>query len=161
MLVEKIEDLIKIVEKEQEKNNTVLVKKGVFDFIHYGHIYSINKFKEISDVVIILLQSDSLTTKRKGPMRPINSQNERTLVMNGLKGVDYVFMDNSNSREEYIEVLKRIKPDIVAITKDNEEKDKAYESKIWKTVAIKDKRIPGLSTTAIIQKVLDRKEKPV
>ena len=117
MIIYSLEKLIEIVKKEKSQSKKVLIKKGDFDIIHPGHIFAIQEFKKIADVIIILIQHDELTTKNKGKTRPINSQEHRAKVMNGIKGVDYVFLDSSKSRQEYISLLKKIKPSVLAITK--------------------------------------------
>ena len=84
----------------------MLIKKGVFDIIHPGHVFAIKMFAKEADIVIILTQSDEFTAKKKGSSRPINPQRQRTEVVDGIAGVDYTYPDKSNSREEYIEFLK-------------------------------------------------------
>lgn len=156
MIISSLKDLAKIIESNKENNKKVLVKKGVFDIIHPGHVYAIEQFKKASDIVIILIQSDSFTRKKKGPTRPINTQLQRAQVVDGLRGVDYVFLDKSESREEYIEVLNQLKPSIVAITEGDMEKSMAYKSQYWELKEFPDKKLPGFSTTEIINRVLDK-----
>ncbi|MBN2016466.1 adenylyltransferase/cytidyltransferase family protein [Candidatus Dojkabacteria bacterium] len=142
-----------IIESAKRSGKSVLIKKGVFDIIHPGHIYAINMFKEVANVVIILTQSDEFTRKKKGNDRPINSQKQRVEVVDGLKGVDYTFADKSNSREEYIKLLEYLKPTIVAVTSVNPEKTRDYTSPFWKLVEFPDKKKPGYSSTEIIDKI--------
>ena len=128
MIVQSISELKEIVSSDIQSGRKVLVKKGVFDIIHPGHIYAIEQFKKSANIVILLIQSDSFTKKKKGPTRPINTQLQRAQVVDGLKGVDYVYLDKSESREEYIEVLNQLKPSIVAITEGDMKKSVAYKS---------------------------------
>ena len=158
MIINSLEKLIEIVEKEKSQGKKVLIKKGDFDIIHPGHIFAIQEFKKISDVVIILIQHDELTTKNKGETRPINSQEHRAKVINGIKGVDYVFLDSTKSRQEYISLLKEIKPSILAVTQGDKQKTKDYTNNIWNLKEFPDKNLPGFSTTEIIEKIL-RKHK--
>jgi len=155
MVVQNKEELKKIIENAKSEGKSVLIKRGVFDIIHPGHIYTVQKLKEKADVLIILTVSDGLTRKKKGENRPINLQKQRSEVVDGLKGVDYVFEDTSLSREEYIALLKYLKPTLLAITLGDEKKSKAYTSLDWKLMEIKDKKRADFSTTDIIRKVLD------
>lgn len=158
MIVQTLSELKQIITSNTQRGKKVLVKKGVFDIIHPGHIYAIQNFKDSADIVVILIQSDSFTKKKKGQTRPINNQLQRAQVVDGLKGVDYVYMDNSDSREEYIEVLKELKPSIVAITEGDMIKSEAYNSPDWELKEFPDKKLPGFSTTEIINRVLKNNE---
>ena len=155
MVVKTENELKDIIAKEKENGKSVLIKKGVFDIIHPGHVYAIGEFTKKADVVVILIQSDEFTSKKKGKERPINHSGQRALVIDGIKGVDYVYEDKSNSREEYIAVLKNLEPTILAITADNPDKSKDYSGYSWKLVEFPDKNMPGFSTTEIINRVLE------
>jgi glycerol-3-phosphate cytidylyltransferase len=154
MIIKNKSKLKKIIEQAKSENKSVLIKKGVFDLIHPGHIFAIDLFSKKADIVIILIQSDEFTKKKKGKERPINPQLQRAQVIDGIKGVDYVYLDKSNSREEYITFLNYLKPTILVITAESKAKDKAYSSKYWKLIAIPDKKDYCVSTTEIINRVL-------
>ena len=99
MIIQNKEELKEIIDSAKKHQKSVLVKRGVFDIIHPGHIYTVEKLKERVDILIMMTVSDELTKKKKGECRPINLQKQRSEVLNGLKGVDYVFEDKSKSRE--------------------------------------------------------------
>jgi cytidyltransferase-like protein len=65
MIIPSKTQLINIVQTLENEGKKVMVKKGVFDIIHPGHISAINQYSTVSDFVIILVQSDELTRKRK------------------------------------------------------------------------------------------------
>lgn len=159
MIIKNKIELKKIIEKEKKNGKSVLIKKGVFDIIHPGHIYAIDLFSKKADIVIILIQSDKFTKKKKGKTRPINPQKQRAQVIDGIKGVDYVYLDKSNSREEYIRFLEYLKPTILVITSENKKKDKEYLNKNWKLIPIPDKKDFFVSTTEIINRVLKKYNK--
>ena len=159
MIIKNKIELKKIIEKEKTNGKSVLIKKGVFDIIHPGHIYAIDLFSKKADIVIILIQSDKFTKKKKGKTRPINPQKQRAQVIDGIKGVDYVYLDKSNSREEYIRFLEYLKPTILVITSENKKKDKEYLNKNWKLIPIPDKKDFFVSTTEIINRVLKKYNK--
>lgn len=160
MIIQKKEKLKEIVDQARECNKSLLIKKGVFDIIHPGHIYAIRKFQEKADIVVILIQSDEFTAKKKGKKRPINDQLHRAEVVDGIEGVDYVYLDISSSREEYIELLNYLKPTVLAVTASDPEKTRQYSSKHWELIEFPDKQKEGYSTTEIINRVLEKyKEK--
>lgn len=159
MIIKNKIELKKIIGKEKKNGKSVLIKKGVFDIIHPGHIYAIDLFSKKADIVIILIQSDKFTKKKKGKTRPINPQKQRAQVIDGIKGVDYVYLDKSNSREEYIRFLEYLKPTILVITSENKKKDKEYLNINWKLIPIPDKKDFFVSTTEIINRVLKKYNK--
>lgn len=159
MIIKNKIELKKIIGKEKKNGKSVLIKKGVFDIIHPGHIYAIDLFSKKADIVIILIQSDKFTKKKKGKTRPINPQKQRAQVIDGIKGVDYVYLDKSNSREEYIRFLEYLKPTILVITSENKKKDKEYLNKNWKLIPIPGKKDFFVSTTEIINRVLKKYNK--
>ena len=100
----------------------------------------------------------NIQRRKKWNSRPINNQQQRNEVIDGINGVDYVYSDKSNSREEYIEFLNYLKPTILAVTSVDKEKTKDYSSTIWKEIEFPDKAQPWYSTTEIINKVLEKYE---
>ena len=156
MIIKNKNKLKEIIDAAKASGKSVLIKKGVFDIIHPGHIFLLKMLKQYADIVIILIQSDSFTHKKKGGCRPINNQYHRMKVMDGIKGVDYVFPDKSNSRREYIALLNFLKPTVVAITSTNTKKTKAYTNPHWELKEFPDKKKPGFSTTEIINKILKK-----
>ena len=156
MIISGKEELKNIIENAKKAWKSVLIKKGVFDIIHPWHIFAIKMFAKEADIVIILTQSDEFTTKKKGSSRPINPQQQRTEVVDGLAGVNYTYSDKSNSREEYIEFLNYLKPTILAVTSVDEKKIKDYSSTFWELKEFPDKAQPWYSTTEIIYRVLEK-----
>lgn len=154
MIIRSKSKLKETIESCKKAGKSVLIKKGVFDIVHPGHVFAINMFKKEADVVIILVQSDEFTKKKKGDRRPINNQSQRVEVVDGIKGVDYVYADKSNSREDYIKFLNYLKPTVLAITSIDPEKTSAYTSEYWKLKEFPDKKKPGYSTTEVIDRVL-------
>lgn len=155
MIVQSKEELKEIIEGEKNKGKTVLIKRGVFDIIHQGHIYIVNELKKKTDVLIMFTVSDALTKRKKGSKRPINEQSQRSQVLCALKGVDYVYQDKSENREEYIELLNFLEPTHLAVTLGDEEKTQKYTNPKWELIEVEDKKVPNASSTAIIEKILE------
>ncbi len=156
MIVNNKIKLKKIIESAKKSGRSILIKKGVFDIIHPGHVFAIKMFKKEADIVIILTQSDKFTAKKKGLSRPINNQKQRTEVVDGIKGVDYTYPDKSNSRQDYIDFLNYLKPTILAVTSVDSKKTKDYSSSYWMLKEFPDKKKQGFSTTEVINRVLNK-----
>ena len=65
MIIKNKSKLKQIIAQAKKHGKRVLIKKGVFDIIHPGHVYAIQQFKKKADIIIILIQSDKFTRKKK------------------------------------------------------------------------------------------------
>lgn len=156
MIIKDKHKLKEIISSAKREGKKVLIKRGVFDILHPGHIYAIKTLRKYCDTLIILVISDKCAEIKKGKKRPINSQKQRMEVIDGIKGVDYVFADKTISREEYISFLEFLSPDIVAVTSTDSEKTKAYSQGNWKLKEFPDKKKQGFSTTDIIKRIIKK-----
>lgn len=153
MIIREKKRLQLLIQKFQSQGESVLFKTGCYDILHPGHIDSINKLSKKANVLIIGVHSDERVRDKKGEKRPINSQEQRIQMVDGLKKVNYTFPMQISSRSEYVEFLHFIRPDFVSVTETNEQKKKDYSSKYWQLVELPDKNLPGFSTTEIIDKI--------
>ena len=106
------------------RSNKVLVG-GCFDILHVGHIKFLKNAKSFGDYLIILLESDVNIKKMKGKNRPIYNQGERKMVLESLSFVDkVVILPGIVNDETYSKLVKKIKPNIIAITEGYPIRDK-------------------------------------
>ena len=82
--------LLNIVSDLKKQNKAIVTTNGCFDIIHAGHIRYLKHAKELGDVLIVCLNSDSSVQRLKGPLRPLNHQDDRAEVMSALEAVNYV-----------------------------------------------------------------------
>lgn len=98
---------------------------GCFDVIHIGHVKFLKKAKSFGDNLIILLESDENIKRLKGNSRPFHNQKERKEILESLKFVDKVIvLPNIVNHESYNKIIKKIKPEVIAITEGDSIKDK-------------------------------------
>ncbi len=133
---------------------TVLVG-GCFDFIHVGHIDFLKKAKQHGDKLIVMLESDETIKRLKGEDRPFHTQQQRKEMLEELRTVDEVIMlPPLTTDEEYFETVKKIHPDVIALT----EGDPLLEKKMKQTelVGAKVAVIPKTTTysTTTLAKLL-------
>jgi cytidyltransferase-like protein len=162
MIVKSKKKLKSIIDIAKKQNKSVLIKRGCFDIIHPGHILGIKKFKELADIVVILIMSDEVIKSRKGKGRPINSQKQRAMVIDGIKGVDYVYLDKTDSNEEYLKILEYLKPTIVTTLMYTPKSKTEFVCPYWKLVLCPDDKDFCVSTTTIVNNILKKyaKNKP-
>jgi rfaE bifunctional protein nucleotidyltransferase chain/domain len=139
--------------KIKSKNKIVLVG-GCFDVLHLGHIIFLEKAKKMGDKLIVLLESDENIRKNKGNNRPINNQENRAKMLLSLKVVDKVVkLPEMKTNEDYLALIKKIKPSVIAITDGDERvfQKKEQAKLIGAKVVEVTKQIPYQSTSRIVE----------
>jgi len=126
---------------------------GTFDVLHAGHLALLNYAKSLGDYLIVGIDTDERVREKKGPTRPVNSAENRSLMLLNLKSVNEVFQFNSD--EELEKMVKSVKPDIMVVGSDW--KDKSVIGSYYAAKLIFFDRIDGYSTTKIIQSIIDRR----
>ena len=88
--VKSLDELKAIRQNYKKEKKKVVFTNGCFDLIHAGHVDYLSKAKELGDVLIVGLNSDTSVKRIKGDKRPILLEAERAFVISNLKPVDYV-----------------------------------------------------------------------
>jgi len=105
------EDLANIIEAAKNNGQKVVTTNGVYDFVHAGHLDYLQEARALGDLLVVILNTDDSVKRIKGPLRPINNEHDRALIIAGLRCVDYVtFFDESDPGQ----ILDRLKPSIHA-----------------------------------------------
>lgn len=105
----KADEVAKIIETQKKIGKIIVTTNGVYDFLHAGHLEYLEQARALGDMLIVILNTDASVKRIKGPARPINAEQDRAIVMAGLRCVDYVtFFDESDPSQ----ILDRLKPSI-------------------------------------------------
>ncbi len=104
------DEISNIIHKQKQDGKKIVFTNGCFDILHAGHIKYLQEAKELGDILIIGLNSDSSIKRLKGKERPINSQADRAVVLGGLSAVDYIVIFKEDTP---FNLIKHIKPDIL------------------------------------------------
>ena len=75
---------------------------GTFDILHPGHVQLLNYARSLGDSLIVAIDSDQRVRQLKGDNRPINSEDDRNLMLENLRSVDTVWIFNSDQELEDI-----------------------------------------------------------
>lgn len=148
-----IEKAIQLSLKFKAEDKTIVLCGGCFDILHIGHIQFLENAKKEGDYLFILLESDLSVKKIKGNKRPINSQIDRAKILSSITFVDYVILlDEIKTNKGYDRLVFDLKPDIIAITKNDGEEihvqrqAKAINAKVVSVITrIKDKSTTKLA----------------
>ncbi|MDF1573914.1 MAG: D-glycero-beta-D-manno-heptose 1-phosphate adenylyltransferase [Bacteroidales bacterium] len=90
--------------------NRMVFTNGCFDLLHRGHVYYLSRARELGDLLVVGLNSDSSVTLLKGPGRPVNNLNARAEVLGALAFVDYII---PFEEETPLNLITRLEPDIL------------------------------------------------
>jgi len=130
------------------------VTNGCFDILHPGHVTYLESARNLGDGLLVGVNGDEATRQLKGPNRPVNSQDDRAIVLAALASVSAVciFFEKTATR-----FLERAQPDVYVKGGDytpdtlNQEERRAVEAASGKIKIIPF--VPGKSTTAILEKI--------
>jgi D-beta-D-heptose 7-phosphate kinase/D-beta-D-heptose 1-phosphate adenosyltransferase len=125
---------------------------GTFDVLHAGHLALLNYAKSLGDYLVVGIDTDERVKEKKGPTRPVNSVEDRTLMLMNLKSVDEV--KHFGTDEELENLVKSVQPDIMVVGSDW--KDKSVIGSYYASNLIFFDRIDEYSSTKIIQSIIDR-----
>jgi len=89
----------------KKEGKKVVFTNGCFDLIHSGHVDYLIKAREMGDVLILGLNTDTSVKRIKGNKRPILKQDERAFILSNLKPVDYVTFFEEDTPAEIINDL--------------------------------------------------------
>lgn len=142
--------------KEQLKiwrleNKKIVFTNGCFDILHKGHVEYLSTSKDLGDILIVGLNSDSSVKKLKGEERPINNQNSRAVILSALLFVDAVIYFDEDTP---LNLIKSIKPDVLVKGGDYKKEDiVGYDFVTERGGEVKTiDLVKGYSTTNIIKK---------
>jgi D-beta-D-heptose 7-phosphate kinase/D-beta-D-heptose 1-phosphate adenosyltransferase len=147
-----LEEVILRFGRDKRNGRRVVFTNGCFDLLHPGHLRGFELARELGEVLIVGLNSDSSVRQLKGPGRPVIPERERAEILAALESVDaVVIFDELTPRE----VISRLLPDVLVKGGDwpgdqivgREE----VEAAGGRVVSIP--LVPGYSTSAILQKI--------
>lgn len=101
-----LSEIADIVHELKQLGKIIVTANGSYDMIHIGHVRNLQKAKELGDVLIVGVNSDSSVKKYKSPDRPIISELHRAEMVAALECVDYVFIFPEPTPLAYLEVIK-------------------------------------------------------
>jgi rfaE bifunctional protein nucleotidyltransferase chain/domain len=115
--VPNLEELQAITKTLKDSGHRVVLTQGVFDLIHEGHARYLELAREEGDVLIVGVDTDEVTRKRKGPSRPVVPQAERLQMLAFLRSVDVITLRVQEEVENDIDFLhKMLRPDVFVMS---------------------------------------------
>lgn len=94
----------------EQPDESVAFTNGCFDILHRGHVEYLVFARSLADVLVVGINSDESVRRLKGLDRPVNSQEDRALVLSALEAVDFVTVFGEDTP---LELILAIRPDIL------------------------------------------------
>lgn len=110
------------------KLGKIVLTSGGYDPIHPGHISCIIESKKFGDTLVVVVNGDAFLAAKKG--RPFQSLETRSLIVSGVKEVDYVVPFEIKNDQTVIKALNAIRPHVFTKGGDRDDKDNLPE---WAT----------------------------
>ncbi len=120
---------------------------GTFDVFHLGHLQLLERAKELGSLLYVGISSDKLNQQKKGRL-PVYGEDERMRIIQSLKVVDNVFLEESlEAKREYI---IQYHADVLVMGDDWQGKFDEFNDICEVTYL---PRTPAISTTATIERI--------
>ncbi len=106
ILINNIEELKNL---KLKLDGELICTNGCFDILHIGHVRYLQEAKKLGKYLLVGVNSDLSVKNLKGLNRPINNEQNRAELLNALNCIDYTFIFNETTANNFLEFSK---PDI-------------------------------------------------
>lgn len=147
-------ELAVVVKTIKNAGYKVVLTQGVYDLFHVGHKRYLEEAKNYGDILIVGVDTDELTKKRKGPSRPFDTLTDRVEILSGLKAVDIITIRRES--DHFYKLIQLVCPDILVMsetTEDFTEKDKKNLLQYCGEIKVLPAKA-GTSTTAKLRRMM-------
>lgn len=103
------DDVWTLIERTRRAGGRIVATGGCFDLLHRGHVTLLDRARELGDLLVVCLNSDTSVRRAKGPGRPMVSERDRARVLASLSSVDAVAIFDDDTPTA---LLERIRPDV-------------------------------------------------
>ena len=149
-----LNETIKVINFWKEKKEKIGFTNGCFDYLHPGHVSLFKQAKKKCSKLIVAINSDKSIKNNKGPLRPKQKLNIRLQVLNSIPYIDLIIVF---SEKTPIEIIKKIKPNLLVKGSDYKENQiigskevKKYGGKVLRASILKN-----FSSSIIIDEILN------
>lgn len=104
------EEAASFAERLRLQGKKLVFTNGCFDLLHPGHLYILEKSKELGNILLVGVNTDESVTRLKGSSRPIQSLEDRAAILSSLRTVDCVI---PFSEDTPLRLIQKILPDIL------------------------------------------------
>ena len=133
----------------------VVFTNGVFDLLHRGHLDYLWQARRLGNLLVVGINADSSVQRFKDPGRPLVGEEDRAFALSCLRPVDAVTLFDQDTP---LELISRLKPDVLVKGADYEEKDIVGAKEVRQSggEVVRVALTKGRSTTNLIQVILQK-----
>lgn len=132
-----------------------MVTNGCFDLLHVGHVTYLETARSHGDVLLVGLNGDSSVRQLKGAGRPLNTEQDRALLIAALQSVDAVCVFAETTATTFLEAAQ---PDVYVKGGDytletlNQDERRLVERCGGKVIVVPC--VPGKSTSELLKRLV-------
>src|ERR1043165_6626508 len=90
---------------------SVVFTNGCFDILHRGHLDYLARAASFGNILVIGVNTDASVQRLKGPLRPVNNEQDRAFALASLLMVEAVCLFDEDTPAE---LIKAVQPDVLA-----------------------------------------------
>jgi rfaE bifunctional protein nucleotidyltransferase chain/domain len=150
-----LDQLMQVGSPIHGNGSRVVFTNGCFNLLHAGHVQFLEYAKELGDVLVVGLNSDSSIVETKGSGRPVICEEQRVKMLSALSCVNFVVVFSDPTPTSLIETIL---PDVL-VKGDGYTLDQVVGAEMVKAAGGRVglvQRVEGLSTTSIIRRIMQR-----
>ncbi|MSR32699.1 MAG: D-glycero-beta-D-manno-heptose 1-phosphate adenylyltransferase, partial [Gemmataceae bacterium] len=147
-----LDRLKQAVAESRAQGKRIVFTNGCFDLLHAGHVQYLQEARTQGDLLIVGLNSDESVKRLKGPTRPVNKAEARSLVLSALQCVDYLTVFDELTP---LELIRAVRPEVLVKGADYQKDEvvgrefvESYGGRVHLALVR-----PGVSTTGILQRL--------
>ncbi|MEX5215552.1 MAG: D-glycero-beta-D-manno-heptose 1-phosphate adenylyltransferase [Nitrospiraceae bacterium] len=153
-------ELVRELDLKRQAGACIVFTNGCFDLLHVGHTRYLQAARGLGDVLVVGVNTDrSVRGLQKGSARPIVPESQRAEVIAALGCVDYVVL--FDEPDPYA-LIRAVQPDVLVKGGDWMPEQivgrEIVEGRGGRVLAIP--LVPGVSTTALVEKIRSQPSKP-
>lgn len=100
------ESALDLAQRVRAAGGRIVGAGGCFDLLHTGHIFLLQQGRQLGDLLIVCMNSDSSVARLKGLSRPVTGERERAGLLNALACVDGVLVFDEDTPERILAELR-------------------------------------------------------
>src|SRR3989344_207684 len=145
-----LKELKRVTDNLKRMGYRIVLTQGVYDMLHEGHARYLEQALSYGDVLVVGVDSDELTRKRKGPNRPLVPQAERLQMLAHLRHVGILTL--REEKHGLGKLIETVRPDVLITSSSTNDFGKK-EIAVYKKVCGKIVTLPPQAATSTTARV--------
>lgn len=145
-----LKELKRVTDSLKHMGYRIVLTQGVYDMLHEGHARYLEQALSYGDVLVVGVDSDELTRKRKGPNRPVVPQAERLQMLAHLRHVGILTL--REEKHGLGKLIETVRPDVLITSSSTNDFGKK-EISVYKKVCGKIITLPPQAATSTTARV--------